>query len=64
MRGDACLLTMERYGIAKLPTPGRNGTMIMEAACHAKIDGQAAAGQFEPQWSQIYMYHMIELNRA
>lgn len=62
-RGDTCLLTMERYGIARLPTPGRNGTMIMEAACDATIDGKAAAGQFETQWSLHYLEHLIELNR-
>jgi hypothetical protein len=64
IRGDHCRLEMERFGIVKLPTGGRLATMIMEAACHATIDGIAAAGQFETQWSQDYLDRAIELNKS
>jgi hypothetical protein len=57
-------MEMERFGIVKLPTGGRLATMIMEAACHATIDGIAAAGQFETQWSQDYLDRAIELNKS
>jgi hypothetical protein len=63
IRGDHCDLEMERFGIVKLPTGGRFATMIMEAACLAKIDGIAAAGQYEAQWSQDYLDRAIELNK-
>lgn len=62
IRGGTCHLSMERFGLIKLPTGGRYATMIMEAACHAKIDGQDAAGQFECQWPVSYLENMIELN--
>jgi len=62
IRGDTCALQMERFGLVKLPTGGRYATMIMEAACDAKIDGQEAAGQFECMWPVDYLDKMIELN--
>jgi hypothetical protein len=62
IRGGRCSLEMERFGLVKLPTGGRYATMIMEAACHAKIDGLDAAGQFECQWPVDYLEKMIELN--
>ena len=64
IRGNHCDLEMERFGIVKLPTGGRFATMIMEAACFAKIDGIAAAGQYETQWSQDYLDRAIELNKS
>lgn len=64
IRGGICALEMERYGLVKLPTGGRFATMIMEAACHAKVDGQAAAGQFECMWPQDYLGKLIELNTS
>ncbi|WP_165816116.1 DUF7064 domain-containing protein [Kumtagia ephedrae] len=63
IRGNACAMRMERFGLVKLPTGGRHATMIMEAACHARIDGHDAAGQFECQWPQSYLDAMIELNK-
>ncbi|WP_417725640.1 hypothetical protein [Salipiger sp.] len=64
IRGGTCDLEMERFGLVKLPTGGRYATMIMEAACTARIDGQAAAGQFECQWPKGYLDNLIELNAA
>lgn len=63
IRGASCEISMERFGLVKLPTGGRYATMIMEAACHAVIDGREAAGQFECQWPQSYLDAMIELNK-
>ena len=62
IRGGICSLQMERFGLVKLPTGGRHATMIMEAACHASIDGRDAAGQFECQWPQAYLDALINLN--
>jgi hypothetical protein len=64
VRGDSCLLEMERFGIVKLPTRGRLATMIMESACFATIDGIAAAGQFETQWPQNYLDRVVESNKG
>ncbi|SMH54758.1 DUF7064 domain-containing protein [Mesorhizobium australicum] len=64
IRGGTCSMQMERFGLVKLPTGGRHATMIMEAACRAKIDGRDAAGQFECQWPQSYLDAMIELNKT
>lgn len=63
IRGDTCTLEMERFGLVKLPTGGRYATMIMEAACKARIDGRDGAGQFECQWPQGYLDNLIELNK-
>lgn len=63
IRGGTCRLEMERFGIVKLPTGGRFATMIAEAACHARIDGSAGAGQFECQWPMAYLDTLIELNK-
>jgi hypothetical protein len=64
IRGEACLLRMERFGIVRLPTGGRQATMIMEAACFATIDGMAAAGQFETQWPQDYLDRIVGSNKS
>jgi len=64
IRGGKCRVEMERFGLVKLPTGGRYATMIMEAACRAHIDGREAAGQYECQWPQVYLDHMIELNKT
>lgn len=64
IRGGRCHLTMERFGLVKLPTGGRFATMIMEAACNATIDGVPAAGQFECQWPVGYLDNLKELNKA
>ncbi|MGV0819038.1 DUF7064 domain-containing protein [Martelella sp. AMO21009] len=63
IRGGACELEMERFGLVKLPTGGRYATIIMEAACRARIDGRPAAGQFECQWPQGYLDNLIELKK-
>jgi len=54
--GGVTELTLERFGVLKLPS---DGVMIMEAACTATIDGLAGAGQFETQWSSAYLDHLI-----
>jgi len=64
VRQQTCRVTMQRFGLVKLPTGGRFATMIMEAACDATIDGRAAAGQYECQWPKAYLDNMIELGKA
>lgn len=62
VRGGRCHLTLQRFGLVKLPTGGRFATMIMEAGCHATIDGHPAAGQFECQWPVPYLDNLKALN--
>lgn len=64
IRGGVTRLTMDRFGLVKLPTGGRYATMIMEAACDATIDGVPAAGQFECQWPVPYLDHLKDLGRS
>jgi hypothetical protein len=54
--GDVTELTLERFGVLKLPS---DGVMIMEAACTATIDGRPGAGQYETQWSSAYLERLI-----
>jgi hypothetical protein len=58
VRGQTTHLTMERFGIVKLPTGDKLGTILMEAACRATIDGRPAAGQFETHWQGAYIDHL------
>jgi hypothetical protein len=60
VRGGSFNLTLERFGLVKLPTNDKLGTIIMEAACTATIDGFDGAGQFETHWSTSYLDHLIE----
>jgi hypothetical protein len=59
--GNACVLEMQRFGLAKLPAGGRYATMIMEAACTASIDGQVASGQYETFWPKAYLDRLMAL---
>jgi hypothetical protein len=58
--GGVTHLTLDSYGIVKLPAQDKLGTIIQEAACTATIDGVAGAGQFETHWQQSYLDHLIE----
>ncbi|MFW2830333.1 DUF7064 domain-containing protein [Sphingomonas sp. ID0503] len=60
VEGETCLVELERFGLVKLPGRDKFGTIIMEAACTGRIDGQEAAGQFETQWQQSYLDGLIE----
>ena len=56
--GGVTELTMERFGIIRLPTGDPLGTVIHEAACTVQIDGIAGAGQFETHWQSAYIDHL------
>ena len=58
--GGTCLVELERFGIIKLPTKDRFGTLIQEAACTGRIDGVEAAGQYETHWQKAYMDYLVE----
>jgi hypothetical protein len=60
VEGGETKLELERFGLIKLPTGDKIGTIIQEAACNATIDGAKALGQFETQWHQSYLDHLIE----
>lgn len=57
--GGRTEVVLDRYGLVKLPTNERTGTEIWEAACHATIDGEPGAGQWETQWSRPYLEHLV-----
>lgn len=53
-------VTLDRFGLLKLPTGGRIATEIWESACDATIDGEPAAGQWETHWPSEYLAHLVE----
>ncbi|MGQ4600928.1 DUF7064 domain-containing protein [Nocardia sp. R6R-6] len=61
--GGRTHLTMERFGLFRLPTNDSMATVISEAACAAVIDGEPGAGQFETHWPAGYLQHLVEANR-
>ena len=64
VRGGSTQLTLDRFGLVKLPTNDRMDTIIMEAACDASIDGVAGAGQFETHWPLSYLNHLAAARRG
>ncbi len=62
-QGRITRLEMQRFGLVRLPTNDKMDTMIMEAACHAQINGHAAAGQFETHWPKSYVNYLSALNK-
>lgn len=61
--GGVTHLQMERFGLLRLPTNDKMDTIIMEAACVARIDGREGAGQFETHWAQSYINYLSALNK-
>jgi hypothetical protein len=59
VRGETTHLTLDSFGLVKLPTNDTFGTIIQEAACRATIDGDDGAGQFETHWPVAYLEHLI-----
>jgi hypothetical protein len=53
-------LALDRFGLLKLPTGDKVGTIIQEAACVGTIDGRRALGQFETHWHQAYLDQLCE----
>jgi hypothetical protein len=60
VEGGETVLVLDRFGLVKLPTQDRLGTVLQEAACAGEIDGRPALGQFETHWRQAYIDHLSE----
>jgi hypothetical protein len=56
--GGRTEVVLDRYGLVKLPTNDRMATEIWESACHATIDGEPGAGQWETHWSRPYLDYL------
>ena len=50
--------TLESFGAVRMPHDDPFGTVIIEAACRATIDGEAGGGQFETHWPLKYIDHL------
>lgn len=59
--GGLTELELDRYTHMRLPVGSR--TSMSEAGCHARIDGEPGAGQFEAQWPADYVEHLIASGR-
>jgi hypothetical protein len=57
VEGGATSLELDVFGVLPLPDD-RSGTMILEGACRAAIDGVAGVGQFETEWPLDYFRHL------
>ncbi len=56
--GGVTELDLERYGTVALPVG--SDTVLNEAACWGRIDGEVGWGQFEAQWPASYVEHLTE----
>ena len=56
--GTSTSLTLEAFGAVRMPHDDPFGTVIIEAACHATIDGEPGGGQFETHWPLAYLDHL------
>ncbi len=56
--GSETELTLESFGVVRMPHDDPFGTVIIEAACRATIDGEAGGGQFETHWPIKYIDHL------
>jgi hypothetical protein len=53
--GQTTELTLESFGLVRMPHDDPFGTIIMEAGCTCTIDGEAGGGQFETHWPVAYI---------
>jgi hypothetical protein len=58
VEGQTTALTLESFGVVRMPHDDPFGTVIIEAACRATIDGEAGGGQFETHWPLRYIDHL------
>jgi hypothetical protein len=58
--GGQTELILDAFGVVELPTHDPLETVIREAACHATIDGEAGAGQFETHWVHSYLEYLTK----
>lgn len=56
--GGTTRVTLDVFGVVRLPTHDPQGTVILEGACVAEIDGEPGAGQFETHWQGAYLDHL------
>lgn len=57
-RGGKTHIEMERFAIFHLPFG--SDTLLSEAACHVRIDGEQGTGQFETLWPRGYVKRLVE----
>jgi hypothetical protein len=60
--GGRTRVEFDSFGVIKLPGGDPLGTIIYEAACDARIDGEPGAGQWETHWQGTYLNYLA--NRA
>jgi hypothetical protein len=56
--GETTVLTLESFGVVRMPHDDKMGTIIMEAGCRSTIDGEEGGGQFETHWPIGYLEHL------
>jgi hypothetical protein len=61
--GATTALTLDSFGVVKMPHDDKMGTIIMEAGCRATIDGEEGGGQFETHWPIGYLEHLSAARR-
>jgi hypothetical protein len=57
-RGGRTHLEMERFAIFQLPFG--SDTLLSEAACQVRIDGEEGTGQFETLWPRGYVQRLVD----
>jgi hypothetical protein len=58
VRGETTQLTLDSFVAVRMPHDDPFGTVIIEAACRATIDGEEGGGQFETHWPLAYIEHL------
>ena len=54
VEGGTTLVELDVFGLLELPDE-RSGTVVLEGACRARIDGEAGTGQLEAEWPAEYL---------
>lgn len=60
VEGGRTAVELEAFGVVELPSHDPMQTVIREAACRARIDGEPGAGQFETHWTGAYLNYLVE----
>jgi hypothetical protein len=58
VEGVTTQLTLDSFGVVRMPHDDPAGTVIIEAGCRATIDGEEGGGQFETHWPLQYIGHL------
>jgi hypothetical protein len=64
VEGGTTRLTLDSFGVVRMPHEDPFGTIIMEAGCRATIDGEEGGGQFETHWPMHYLEHLSAARRS